>query len=177
MKPSTYPDKLTTARLCLRQFDRNDLPVLLSIFQEPGLLDYFPPTAPPDEARVARLIQRQLEHWAEHGYGWWGVTLKDTPALLGWCGLQYLPETGETEVGYGLAHAAWGRGYASEAARAAVDAGFAHLPLTEIIGLTHPDNIASQRVLQKAGMGFEGEFEYFGMVCRKYSRTVQAKGE
>lgn len=167
-KATILPATLNTDHLCLRQFSLEDTSSLLTILNEPGILDYFPPTSPPDEARVERLINRQLTHWTEHGYGWWAVTLPDTGSLAGWCGLQYLPETAETEVGYLLSHAEWGKGYASESALASVNAGFTDLNLDKIIGLTHLENIASQRVLEKAGLTYLGDFEYFEIVCKKF---------
>lgn len=169
-KQRFLPLAVDTPRLLLRQFTMTDVPALHSILNEPGIMDYFPPTTPPDEARVQRFIGNQIKHWEDRGYGWWAAELKESNALLGWCGLQYLPESDETEVGYLLTHSVWGRGYATEGARAAVEAGFAYLGLSEIIGLTHPDNIASQRVLQKVGLEFLGEFEYFGITCKKFVR-------
>lgn len=166
-----FPTIMVTQRLQLRQFTLADVPALHLILNEPGIMDYFPPTTPPDEARVTRLIQNQIKHWEQHHYGWWAVVSKETNHLLGWAGLQYLPESDETEVGYLLSHSAWGQGFATEAAIASVEAGFTHMPLTQIIGLTHPDNIASQRVLQKTGLQYVGEFEYFGMVCKKFVRS------
>jgi ribosomal-protein-alanine N-acetyltransferase len=162
---------LTSERLCLRPFSPADVPALYAILNEPGILEYYPPTTTPmDEERVGRIIQKQIIHWQTYGYGWWAVTAAEGGVLLGWCGLQFLPETAETEVGYLLTHSAWGKGYGSEAAAAAVEAGLGGLPVPEIIGLTHPQNIASQRVLQKAGLVYVGEFEYFGMYCKKYAR-------
>ena len=74
--------------------------------------------------------------------------------LVGWDGLQHLPELDETEVAYLLSRRVWGHGYATEAGRAAIQFGFETAGLDQIIGLVHPDNIASIRVLEKCGLGF-----------------------
>ena len=89
-------------------------------------------------SRIERLIEFQLKHWQEHNYGWWAVCLSqahDGGPLIGWAGLQYLPETDETEVGYLLGSAHWGRGLATEAARASVRYGFEKLGLRQIVGI------------------------------------------
>jgi [ribosomal protein S5]-alanine N-acetyltransferase len=88
--------------------------------------------------------------------------------LVGWNGLEYLPDTGETEVGYLLSRSARGKGYATQAARAAVSFGFRTVGLESIIGLVHPDNIPSIRVLEKSGLRFIDNKVYFGMEMRRY---------
>jgi RimJ/RimL family protein N-acetyltransferase len=80
----------------------------------------------------------------------------------------------EIEVGYRLAPNAWGRGYATEGARAVVRYGFADLGLDRIIGLTHPDNAASQRVLQKAGLKDSGWGNYYRRRLRLFVGDAQA---
>ncbi len=139
-------------------------------------MQYFPDPNPPDRERVERLVLRQLEHWQTHGYGWWAVAWPADGRLLGWCGFQYLPDTAEVEVGYLLAHAVWGQGLATEAATAAVDFGFTHFPLAEIIGITHPANLASQRVLEKAGLTFTAATRYFTMSCYRFARPRVGSG-
>ncbi|MBN2047459.1 MAG: GNAT family N-acetyltransferase [Anaerolineaceae bacterium] len=160
---------LETERVILRGFTPDDALALHAILNEENILQYFPGPPAPDLPRVERIIQRQIEHWREHGHGWWALELRGQPGLVGWCGLQYLPETAETEVGYLLRHDCWGKHLARETARCSVQFGFAHFPLTEIIGLTHPENIASQKVLLRIGMEQLGVFAYFGMDCVKFS--------
>lgn len=132
------------------------------------MLRYFPNPDPPNMERVVRLIQRQMDHWVENGYGWWAVESRTSSQLIGWSGLQYLPETGEIEIGYLLAKPFWGQDLASEGARVGMEFGFQQLQLPTIIGIVHPENIASQRVLEKLGLQFQGESQYFGMDCYKY---------
>lgn len=158
---------LTTARLILRPFAAEDAGPLQRILAQDQILRYFPRPDPPDRARVERLIDGQLQHWEEHGLGWWAVELAGSGELLGWCGLQHLPETSEVEVGYLLGRPHWGQGLATEAARASLRWGFETHGLRSITGIVHPENAASRRVLEKAGLAFVNEAEYFGMaVCR-----------
>jgi RimJ/RimL family protein N-acetyltransferase len=159
---------LRTPRLTLRPFAKDDLLPLHRILQEPDILRYFPAPAPPTLERVEKIIDWQLEHWENHRLGWWAVAPLDQEELIGWNGLQFLPETGEVEVGYLLSRAWWGKGLATEGAQAALDYGFRTLDLKQIIGLVHPDNLASQRVLEKAGLVYLNRAEYFGMHMLRY---------
>jgi ribosomal-protein-alanine N-acetyltransferase len=117
---------------------------------------------------VERLIANQIEHWNKHGYGWWAVDIGQEKVFIGWAGLQYLPETDETEIAYLLDSSYWGKGLGTEAARAGVQYGFKQLGLDQIVAIVHPENIASQRVAQKAGLVFTNESVYFGMDCFRY---------
>lgn len=159
---------LTTPRLTLRPFTPADAVPLHRILNEPDILQYFPRPSPPGLERVQALVARQLDHWAAHNLGWWAAQPHDHPQLAGWNGLQYLDETGEVEIGYLLSHVFWGRGLATEGARAGLRYGFETLGLVEIIGLVHPDNVASQRVLEKLGMRLTGPAVYFGMDLLRY---------
>jgi ribosomal-protein-alanine N-acetyltransferase len=167
---------ITTTRLLLRPFVPGDLRALHGIMNEPGIMHYFPTPTPPDTARVERLIARQIEAGARYGRAFWAMEWPNDGSLLGWCGLQYLEETGETEVGYLLTHSYWGRGLATEAARASVAYGFTHFHLPEIIGITHPENRKSQHVLEKCGLRFTARTRYFEMDCFRYaiSRAAHA---
>lgn len=158
-----------TQRLILRPFTLADVQPLHRILSEPDILGYFPRTDPPDIERVHKIIQHQLAHWEEHHLGWWAVIPQEGAELIGWSGLQFLTETGETEVAYLLSKTYWGFGYATEAARAAIKYGFETLNLGQIIGLTHPENRASQNVLRKCGMRYTGYKEYFGMQLLHFS--------
>ncbi len=160
--------KVKTLRLILRSFRLQDAEALYQILGIPGVLEYFPDPKPPDIERVQRLVQKQIEHWSEYGYGWWAVEPDGKDELIGWSGLQYLPETDEIEIGYLLSKPYWGMGLATESAIAGLDYGFKMLKIPQIIGIVHPANIASQKVLEKIGLTFQEEAEYFGMACYKY---------
>jgi ribosomal-protein-alanine N-acetyltransferase len=167
------PPTLTTPRLVLRPFTMTDVEPLYTILKEPDILKYFPRPDPPELDRVGRIVAAQIRHWQEHNLGWWAVCPSgngSTGALAGWCGLQFLPETGEVEVGYLLSHACWGQGFATEAARASLAYGFDSLNLESIICLVDPDNLRSNRVAAKLEMNFLGKQTYFGMLLNKYVR-------
>lgn len=159
---------ITTARTVLRAFGVGDDTCLHEILLNPNVLRYFPPSEPPSLAKVQRLVERQQKHWEEHGFGWWVLALRDSDRLIGWCGLNFLPETDEVELKYLLAQEFWGRGFATEASRASLEHALTHTELDSLIGLVHPKNVASQRVLEKVGMSFLDRKEYFGMECLRY---------
>lgn len=143
---------LQTPSLTLRPLQAADAPILRRIYQTEGVLRYFPSTTPPPLEKVERFIAGQQAHWEQYGYGNWGLLPHGERDIIGWAGLQYLSELDETEVGFLLAQPFWGRGFATEAARASLQFGFECFDLDHIIALVHPENLASRRVIQKCGM-------------------------
>ena len=157
---------LETPHLILRPWTQEDTDALFRILQEPDILEYYLPTNFTLE-KTERYINHQLKHWQERGYGHWAVALKEEGCVIGWDGLEYLPETDENEVAYLLSHRVWGRGFATEAARAALRYGFDTAGLQAIIGLVHPGNTGSIRVLEKCGLAFIDRKIYWGLeMCR-----------
>ena len=160
---------METERLVLRPFAESDAGPLHTILGVEGVLRYFPSSDPPSLGQVQRLVARQTEQWQEHGLGWWAVETRHTPGLIGWCGLQYLPETGQVEVAYLLGKEQWGQGLATEAARASLHFGFDALNLETIIALVHPENLASQRVIEKLEMSLVDQLQLWGIDLYRYS--------
>jgi len=144
-----------------------DAETIHRIYHQDGFIRYLPNDAPPPKERVEAFVGAQARHWAEHGYGWWAVTLPGSPELIGWGGLQFLPETSETEVAFFMAAECRGNGYATELSEASLRMAFEDLGFESIIALVHPENMASRRVIEKSGMAFVDEVHYFGMdLCR-----------
>ena len=171
MQNGTAIPILETSRVILRAFDDSDAQPLHQILSEPGVLRYFPSSIPPAMERVEKLVEIHKRHWEENGYGWWAAVDRDDEALIGWCGLGLLEETDEIEIKYLLKRSHWGRGIATEAAGVCVNYAFRDAQLDTIIGLAHPDNVASQRVLEKIGLNFRNRAEYFGMECFRFTMT------
>ena len=159
---------LTTARLVLRGFTEDDVDPLHRILSDADVLRYFPDPNPPPRERVQKIIAHQLQHWEQHGNGWWALEPRSNKGLIGWSGLQFISETAEVEVGYLLGKPFWGQGLATEAAQASVRYGFEQLGLETIVAIVHPQNIASQRVAEKLGLSFVDRTRYFGMDCYHY---------
>jgi len=159
---------IQTPRLNLRPFTMEDVDPFYRVLTEPDILRYFPNSDTPSYTRVENIIKAQLKHYEEHHFGWWAVEEIDVGELIGWNGLQYLPETNEVEVAYLLSRRKWGQGLASEGAQSSLQFGFKVLKLETIIGITHLENIASQKVLEKIGMHSRERNRYFEMDCYKY---------
>jgi RimJ/RimL family protein N-acetyltransferase len=100
---------LETERLRLRPFREEDAVALHRIVSAEGMLKYFPGPPSPSPERSERLVRHQIEQWTTVGYAWWAVELKATGQLAGWNGLQYLPDTQETELGFLIDRALWDR--------------------------------------------------------------------
>ena len=160
--------KLISPRFVLRPFREGDVEELHGILQNPDVLRYFPSTNSPSLPKVKKLVESQQAHWDEHEYGWWAIADSETDALLGWCGLCYLPDTKEVELKYLLAEDAWGKGIATEASLVSLKHWIMNTDVEEIVGLAHPENIASARVLEKVGMTFINQTRYFGMQVLRY---------
>jgi ribosomal-protein-alanine N-acetyltransferase len=160
---------ITTSRLTLRAFADADIEPLHRILGDRDVIRYLPTTNPPSRDKVQEFIARQLKHWEDHGFGWWAVEPRWKNELIGWSGLQYLPETEEIEVAYLLSKAYWGKGLATEAAKAGLHYGFESIGLETIIALAHLENKASQRVIEKLGMSFVDQSHYFGIDVYRYS--------
>ena len=142
--------------------------MLHRIYQSEGVLRYFPIPASPPLEKVQRFVAGQQAHWEQHGYGNWGILPDGEHEIIGWAGLQYLPELDETEVGFLLDRPFWGKGYATEAALASLDFGFEHFNLDHIIALVHPDNFASRRVIEKCGMSYVETLPLWGVELMRY---------
>lgn len=160
---------ITTAHLILRPFTIADIDPLHHILSDRDVIRYLPNTKPRSRDQVESLIAGQLSHWQTYGLGLWVVEWRLKNVLIGWSGLRHLPETKEVEVAYLLRQAFWGQGLATEAAKACLQYGFVTLELNRIIALTHPENGASQRVIEKLGLSFVDQARYFNIDCYRYA--------
>ena len=162
--PTMELPEIETERLLLRQFTPADLDEYTRIiFADPDVTRFLPRRDIPPRQRAERVLNYFGEHWLKNGYGDWAVTDRAHAGLIGHCGLNFIPEAGEVEVEYSLAKPYWGRGIATEAARASVRYGFEALQMERIIALADPQNIASRRVMEKVGLIYQKEVFFFGM--------------
>jgi ribosomal-protein-alanine N-acetyltransferase len=157
-----------TARLRLRPFTPADLDALAAIYGDPDVMRYMRTGHPAPRERVQFVIDYYIRYWQEHPFGLWAVERQADGALIGQCGLFHLDGTPEVEVAYLLAKAAWGRGFATEAAAAGLRYGFETADLDRIVAVVRPQNIASQRVLAKIGLHYERDARYYELDVRYY---------
>ena len=161
------PD-IETARLLMRRFRDDDLDDLFGLFADPEVTRFLQdgPT-PTREECLQHLANFRNRYWDEHDFGRWALIDKSDGALVGHCGLRLLK--GQPELVYVLARSRWGRGLATEAARACLRYAFEHLKLERVVAVTRPPNAASRRVMARLGMTFEGERDFYGYDCVLYS--------
>lgn len=164
MRPEQVPavagplGPVETDRLLLRRFAPSDLDPLSVVFAQPEVWQ-FPYGRGFTRDETARFLDAQIQEWDACGFGCWLATLRETGEVIGYVGLSvptFLPEIlPAVEVGWRFAPAHWGRGLASEGARAALREGFTTLGLAEICSLPQTTNPASYRVCERLGMAFQ----------------------
>lgn len=158
------PADLTTRRLVLRRWRESDREPFAALNADPEVMRYFP--APLTRAESDALVERAARHFDEHGFGPWAVEVIGGPPFIGFVGLSNVafaaPFTPAVEAGWRLRREAWGRGYAAEAAAAALEYGFGALGLAEIVSFTVPANLRSRRVMERVGMRRDagGDFDH-----------------
>ena len=165
---------LSTPRLLLRQIEQDDLPALHRIFGDAECMRYYPATKSFDETEqwFGRLA---FDSYAKNGFGLWAIVNKETGEVIGDCGitLQPTPMGREPEIGYHLWRGFWGRGLASEAARATLQFGMNTLQMSRIVSIVNERNLPSQRVAgaihqrmesfttHDKASGFDGEYRLY----------------
>jgi RimJ/RimL family protein N-acetyltransferase len=150
---ATIP-RLATARLLLREWHERDREPFAALNADPRVAEFL--GKPMDRAASDALVDRIVGHWASDGHGQWAVERVEDGRFLGFVGLAAPSfETAFTpcvEVGWRLAAASWGHGYATEGARAALRFGFDDLNLDEIVSFTTVANVRSRAVMERLGM-------------------------
>lgn len=155
---------LKTARLRLRPFVLDDLDdYYRATRSDPDVMRFLPGGKPQTIEQTEQSLRRIMAHWDRHGFAMMAVIHAADDVVIGHCGLQYLPDLPDIEVGYALAKAYWGQGLATEAARACLRYGFETIGLDHIVAIFMPENTASERVMIKLGMRTEGTRHVYGM--------------
>jgi len=148
------PIEFNTDRLRLRQWRSSDRKPFAELNADPRVMEFFPSTLSPEASHAA--VDRWQSQIAERGWGLWAVEIRETNEFIGFVGLQVpqapLPFAPCVEVGWRLAHAYWGQGYATEAASAVLRVGFEQLRLEEIVSFTAVINRRSRAVMERLGM-------------------------
>jgi RimJ/RimL family protein N-acetyltransferase len=146
--------ELHTQRLLLRRWRPEDRAPFAAMNADPRVMEHFPSLLSREQSDAS--VDRIEKHFQDHGWGLWAVEAPGVATFAGFIGLNIPPyETHFTpcvEIGWRLAAEYWGRGYATEGARAALALGFAELGLAEIVSYTVPGNQRSRRVMEKIGM-------------------------
>ncbi|TFB96873.1 N-acetyltransferase [Cryobacterium adonitolivorans] len=153
---------MRTDRLLLRRWHDTDREPFAQLTADDEVMHYFP--APLSREQSDALAARADAMFDVHGYGLWALERLDTGQFIGFTGLapmlEGIPGSGGVEVGWRLAQSAWGQGFATEAATAALRFGFDTLGLAEVNSITAVINIRSRRVMERLGMRPAGEFDH-----------------
>ena len=164
--------EIETGRFRLRQLNDDNFDEWASLkYADPVMMRYMPPSElePLARAKSARSFFDEL--WSEYGYGAWLVFDKQNDQLLGDCYLEpeAASESGEVEIGYDVGRAFWGRGIATEVARAVLRFSFENLAVARILGIVAKDNLGSRRVLENLGFEVEQEAILYGLDAVVYA--------
>jgi ribosomal-protein-alanine N-acetyltransferase len=150
-----------TTRLVLRGFEAGDTAAIERLFGDPVVMRYVGAGGALSPEAARRALARWSTDARTRDHTIWAVTERDASDVIGWCGLQNLPASDKVEVAWLLDRPYWGRGYATEAARAALAIGFEQAGLREIVAIAHQENAASLNVMRKLGMQERGTVRYF----------------
>jgi ribosomal-protein-alanine N-acetyltransferase len=166
---------LRTGRLELRRFAGPDLAPLLVAFGDPQVMRFVGSERKPLTGNGVKVLMRTASgHWSDHGFGLLAVVERASGRVIGEAGLQVLEAGPDVELGYTLSRAAWGRGYATEAARAVLRWAFAGLGLERVVAVADPAHAASLRVLDKLGMRRVGMRRCYGANMVEHALSMSA---
>jgi RimJ/RimL family protein N-acetyltransferase len=149
-----------TQRLILREMTPADDRHLYALNYDPEVIKY---TGDPAFQNVAeaRSFLENYDQYRKYGFGRWAVIDKKEGVFLGWCGLKYDAAIDETDIGFRFCKKYWNRGFATESAKACLAYGFDQLTMETIVGRAMKENTASIKVLEKLGMQFDREFDFY----------------
>jgi RimJ/RimL family protein N-acetyltransferase len=159
--------RLETERLILRWFREDDFPDLFAIASDPEVMKFLGGQTL-SEIDAWKNMAANMGHWYFRGYGVWGVEEKSTGKLIGRIGFMNPEGWPGFELGWTLAREHWGKGYATEGARRALEYGFTELDRDHVISCIAPANINSIKVAERLGEKVEGETELLGKTVLLY---------
>jgi ribosomal-protein-alanine N-acetyltransferase len=143
---------LSTERLYLREFTMNDAQLLIDLNSNPEVIRYTGDGHVENIVAAEKIISDIILPQYKNKIGRWAVHLKSNDEFIGWCGLKFISEDNQIDLGYRFFQQHWRKGYATESAKAAMDYGINVMQLKNIIAKAAKDNIASIHVIKKLGM-------------------------
>src|SRR5437762_2379907 len=159
---------IETDRLLLRRFTEDDAPLLYELNFDPEVIRYTHDPITNVEHAKKVLNEVILPQYVLYDHGRWAVHLRSNLEFIGSCGLKYLSDTNEVDLGYRFMKKSWRNGYATEAALACSKYGFTRLNLHRIVGRALPGNLSSTKVLEKCGMKYTHEEVMHGHLHKTY---------
>jgi len=158
-----FPHSFETARLSAERLTAAHVDALRIMDTDPDFMALLGGVREADT--TAAYLERNLEHWKDHGFGLWILHEKAEHRLAGRACLRHLPidDADEVEVGYGFHPGFWGRGLATEIAAACLQYAAATLRLPSVVAITQPANQRSRHVLSKVGLVYERDIDHEGL--------------
>jgi ribosomal-protein-alanine N-acetyltransferase len=156
-----------TDRLILRRLGERDVDEIFAMRSNPEVMRFI--REPQNRAESVNWLNLVSSRWESDHIGFCAIVEKRTDRFIGWCGLWQLKETDELEIGYAIARDAWGKGFATEAARVFLQYGFEQLKPEKIVGVAEPENVSSRRVMEKLGMKFVRHGEFYNRELVQYA--------
>ncbi|MEI8053593.1 MAG: GNAT family N-acetyltransferase [Bacteroidota bacterium] len=158
---------LQTERFILRDLIETDVDGFYELDSDPEVHRYLGNEPVTDKQKLIDVIKYVHQQYIDNGIGRWAIIDKATNEFIGWTGLKLVKEhinnqTNYYDLGYRLIRKYWGKGIATETAKASIDYGFNVLKLKEIIATIHCDNVASNNVAKKLGFDFVETFDFDG---------------
>jgi ribosomal-protein-alanine N-acetyltransferase len=147
--------RIETARLWLRPLTRDDGEAMYRLWIDPDVRRYLWDDQVIAKEQAASIVDDSVKLFTAQGYGLWAILPRGEETFIGFCGYWFFHDPPELQLLYGMAPTYWGKGLTTEAARAMLRYGFAELGLERIVGSTDVPNVASARVMEKAGMTYE----------------------
>jgi RimJ/RimL family protein N-acetyltransferase len=160
---------LTTERLILEPWSSSDWQAFRPIATDPEVMRYINGGVPWTDEEIQSFVNRQVLLYSARGFCRWKLVGTSDGELIGFCGVGIWRDALEPEIGWWLARTHWGRGLATEAARAALQDAFERVGLERVISIAMPGNIASIGVMKKLGLEFDAEFESDGIRLVRYA--------
>lgn len=151
---------LETKRLILKKHKLSDFDNLLALRSDPDVMKYIGDGSIHTEEQIRRFLTMTIPYQEKHGIGFCAAFEKASGNFIGQAGLfhiGYLDTQPDIEIAYRLHKKFWGKGYATELVKALIQWGFQYLSVNKLIAAAHPENMASQKVLKKAGLDYRGK--------------------
>jgi RimJ/RimL family protein N-acetyltransferase len=160
---------LRNERLTLDTWQSSDWPAFRPIATDAEVMRYITGGHPWTDDQIRSFVDRQVKLYIERGFCRWKLKDPSTGDVIGFCGAGMWREHPDPEIGWWLARRYWGRGLATEAARAALKDVFERVRLSRIVSIAMPENAASIAVMRKLGLQFDAEFETDGVRLVRYA--------
>ena len=168
--------RIETSRLVIRTFEPSDAGAWIAMVNDPEVTRFLPPGPDATMETFQEALEQRHVMEREIGYAMWAVDDKATGAFVGQCGIRPVEEGAgpEIDLAYHYTQASWNKGYGTEAAMAVLAHGLGPVGLDRIMAVAMPDNTGSWRVMEKAGMRYEGLVNYYGLEgLKKYAADRQ----